>query len=1442
MADDFARRHLTPAGEKTRPGLSPCFYPITTRLRLMVKMEKADQTVKRKEPQGLFLGLDVGSVSLDLAVTGPDGELIKTGYHRTKGRPLAVAFEVLTDLFREIPAGDFRASAVTGAGAATLAPLLNSQEVNEIIAITKGVGRVHPEARTIIDMGGEDAKMILVRPDAAGGLAIDDFAMNTMCAAGTGSFLDQQAHRLQLTIEEFSEIALKSENPPRLAGRCSVFAKSDMIHLQQEATPDYDIVAGLCFAMARNLKSNIAKGKTVTPPVLFAGGVAANQGVSRALTEIMGLRPGQLIVPDTFACLGAYGAALMALEQGEHMPLAGLEALAGRAAQKGEQAKRLPRLYLSPGHEAPPAEPVPPVEMVEAYLGVDVGSISTNLVVINRQGELLGKQYLMTAGRPLDAVKQGLTSLGRELGDKVKIMGAGTTGSGRYLTGDFIGADVVRNEITAQATAAAFIDPKVDTIFEIGGQDSKYISLKDGAIVDFTMNKVCAAGTGSFLEEQAEKLGISIKEEFGQRALSAKHPVRMGERCTVFMESDLVAHQAAGEEIDDLVAGLSYSIVYNYLNKVVEDRRVGDRIFYQGATALNKGIVAAFEAVVGRPVTVPPHNDVTGAIGAALLAMRQRTWKESAFKGFEVSQAGYSITTFECKGCPNACAIRKVKVEGASRPLFYGSRCEKYDVDLKAQEKAGELPDLFAQREELLLSYIKPVPEGKALGALGLPRAMVFREMMPFFSAFLHKLGFSVVESGPTNKTLIHKGVEVMVNEPCFPVKVAHGHLATLMEKGVERIFLPSVVNLDVPAHPLGYGLVCPYSQTLPYTAPASFDLKAAGVEMVTTPLRFGLGKRVLLRDLKVLAKRLGASLGDLEEALEAGLAAQADFRDRLLGLGREALQRMGPNDLGMVVVSRPYNGADPGVNLGLPRKMRSLGVWALPMDCLDLSPELGAEEVAEMYWRYGQSILAAGRMVRKDPRLYAVNITNFGCGPDSFIGHFFRKIMEGKPFLEIEIDEHSADVGAITRLEAFLDSLSNAPVKERPVRPAKRRNVMTKGRTIYIPPMTDHSRAVAAAFNACQVEAEVLPKSDERTLELGRRHTSGKECYPCALTTGDMLKLLLDQDADPEKVALFMPSGTGPCRFGQYHRFHRLVLDEMGFDKVPIYAPDQSEVLYEELGMAGGNGFTRLAWQGVVAVDLLQKALHENRPYEIKPGETDRVYEGYLDQVCRAMVQGKDLREVMQRARLAFAAIPRKNGTPKPLVGVVGEIYTRANEFANENVIRSIEELGGQAWLPTIGEWVLYINFTATRRARLLRRYRNYLGTRLMDYFQHKDIHRLAGPWDGFLKTADEPTIKQTLGMASAYLHDTFEGEAVLSLGKTTDMFGKGISGVVNVIPFTCMPGTIVNAVMKRFREDHENLPFLAMAMDGQETQGSRIRLEAFMHQVARRRAESKG
>jgi predicted CoA-substrate-specific enzyme activase len=1386
----------------------------------------------------LDLGMDIGSVSVNTVLLNSQGEILKDDYRRTKGQPLETALDVFNEFLSEFPKETIRSIALTGTAGKIVADLLKVPFVNEIIAQARAVERFHPQVRTIIEMGGEDSKLILLSPEEGGRLVIQDFAMNTLCAAGTGSFLDQQAHRLGLTIEEFSHLALKSETPPRIAGRCTVFAKTDMIHLQQEATPDYDIIAGLCFAVARNLKSNIAKGKNILKPVSFQGGVAANQGVRRAFSEVLELKEGELIIPEHFFSMGAIGASLIVQEDpAARNEFQGLEPFKEYLKTQSTEARRLDALKLRDDYIQPfftGQAPVPTQgEKIEAYLGVDVGSISTNVVVIDQEMRVLSKQYLMTAGRPLEAIRQGLEAAGKEVGDRVIIKGAATTGSGRYLTGDFIGADIVRNEITAQATAAAAIDPLVDTIFEIGGQDSKYISLENGAIVDFMMNKVCAAGTGSFLEEQAEKLGISIKGEFGALALDSESPVRLGERCTVFMESDLVHHQQQGLDKKDLVAGLSYSIVENYLNKVVEDRRVGKRIFYQGATASNKGIVAAFEQIVGKPITVPEHNDVTGAIGVAILAMRERTWKDSRFKGFDLARIQYEISSFECKGCPNQCEIKKVSIEG-EKPLFYGSRCDKYDLDTKKTVNLS-MPDLFAEREAWMAGSPEDWNPGGKRGKIGIPRTMFFRELLPFFRTFFTSLGFEVVLSGVTNKSVIHQGVESMAAETCLPVKVANGHILDLMQQGVDRIFLPSIVDLNSHNPDVQEGLVCPYAQTLAYTVHSSFNFKDKGVQVISPVLYFGRGEKALKKGLMSLSRSLGINPFLISGAMKKGLTAQENFYQKLLRRGEEVMAALGPDDIAMMVVSRPYNGFDPGINLNIPKKLRDLGILAIPMDFFPLDQPTENGESKYHYWRFGQKILGAAEILRNNPNLFGIYVTNFSCGPDSFILHFFRDVLKGKPYLEIEIDEHSADAGVVTRLEAFLDSLKNSRAANL-IAPKKRivsRILSGNHRRIYIPPMTDHALVVAAAFKACGVEAEVLPDSDQETLIWGRKLTSGKECYPCILTTGDMAKLVHRKDFDPRHSAFFMPSGTGPCRFGQYHRFHRLVLDELGLPEVPIYAPDQSETFYQELGMVGGSDFSRLGWQGIVAIDCLEKKLRETRPYEKNKGETNEVYQQSVQNVTETIASRGDLVEVLEEAVRAFNALPVQNPGSKPVIGMVGEIYTRANKFSNENVVLEVEALGGEAWMPPIAEWILYTNYTSIWRAFRFRKFSTLIELLLTHRVQTKLEHELEHTFKGSLRNYGEPPIRTTLKNAHPYLDPSFEGEAILSLGKSKDYWAKGACGLINIMPFTCMPGTIVNALLKRFREDHQNIPFLNLSYDGQEQTNTRTRLEAFMYQV---------
>jgi predicted CoA-substrate-specific enzyme activase len=1383
--------------------------------------------------KSFYIGIDVGSVSANTVILDEHRHVLEEHYTRIKGQPLQTVQKVLEKILQRIPLEQFHSISFTGTGGKLLSELLGGSFINEIIAQARAVQHFYPQVRTIIDMGGEDSKLILIEEEE-GRFKISDFSMNTLCAAGTGSFLDQQASRLGLTIEEFGQLALKSTNPPRIAGRCSVFAKTDMIHLQQIATPDYDIVAGLCYALARNFKSNIGKGKNFVKPVSFQGGVAANVGMRKAFLDVLELSDGELIVPKYFASMGAIGAIWVFQEEKDSKGgWIGLKHLDQYLREHREEQASLERLSLSSHHLIHRGEINLPQSLgegkMEAYLGLDVGSISTNLVVIDREKRVLAKRYLMTAGRPIEAVRIGLQEIGEEIGDRVEIQGVGTTGSGRYLTADFVGADLVRNEITAQATAAIYIDPTVDTIFEIGGQDSKYISVDHGVVVDFEMNKVCAAGTGSFLEEQAEKLDISIKEEFGSLALSAGEPVRMGERCTVFIESDLVHHQQRGAQKDDLIAGLSYSIVQNYLNRVVGDRRIGNRIFFQGGTAFNKGVVAAFEKILNKEIIVPENHDVTGAIGVAMLALEEENWDRSGFKGFDLSQRRYEQTSFECKGCPNLCLIRKVSVEG-EKPLFYGSRCEKYDVIKRT--KGSAIPDLFDEREKLLFAPYegeeKLPPDAPEIG---IPRILYFHEMFPYWKAFFTELGYRVVLSDATNKELIRKGVENVVAETCFPIKVSHGHVLNLLEKGVKQIFLPSIVNLK-PSHPeIPNSAACPYAQSFPYAVPSSIDFKKDRVKILQPILHFGYERESLEKELVKFGKSLHSGAERVRRAMRKAERFQALFYQSLLNRGKEVLDKVGAEDKIMVIVGRPYNSCDSGVNLEIPKKLRDLGVLPLPMDFLPLESIAPSKEIQEMYWRYGQRILAAGMIIKEDPRLYGVYITNFGCGPDSFINHFFRDLSKGKPYLQLEIDEHSADAGAITRCEAFLDSLKNVRAKE--TLPSKQERVRTdRTKKIYIPYMCDHSFPVAAAFKACGVDAEVFPESDEETLYWGRKLTSGKECYPCILTTGDMVKLIKDPKFDHQRAAFFMPSGNGPCRFGQYHRFHRLVLDDLGFQHVPIYSPNQDETLYSDLGIMGSR-FTRLGWQGIVAVDLLMKKLLETRPYEREKGKTDQVYQESLRRVTDTILKGDDLEEALQKSIEDFNRIEVDGIGTKPLIGIVGEIFVRLNRFANEDVIRKIEQFGGEAWIAPLTEWILYVNTIAKKRSLKKKSFSNLLKVFLTDYYQKKDEHHLEKLFKSHLNKYGEPKTRSIFKRAKPYLDSSFEGEAILSVGKTIDFAQKGSSGIVNIMPFTCMPGTIVSTLLKRYQEEYNHIPILNMAYDGQEQTNTLTRLEAFMYQA---------
>ena len=656
--------------------------------------------------------------------------VLVTRYRRIKGSPSEATRALLDELFAVVAGDTVRGVRVTGSGGRLIGQALDATYENEFKAIARGLAGLHPDVVTVFEMGGETSKYLRLDTDGTTGrTGIADYQTNGDCAAGTGSFIDQQASRLMYEIEDVGDIVIAAGRAANIAGRCSVFAKSDMIHAQQKGYQPPEVLKGLCDAVIRNFKGTITKGKLVEPPVAFIGGVAANKGAVQAVRDAFELadepalraRPLRLDGrrrrrPDRSRRArrrGRSGAAARRPRHGDgdsvaldpaRLPAAVFPTMEPLSTEHVLLLRDLARPY-----EFPADEPV-----IDAFLGIDIGSVSTNLVVLDQAGEVVKAIYTKTQARPVEVVDAGLAEIRDEIGDRIRVLGVGTTGSGRELIGELCGADLITDEITAHKTGADFISRsiarQVDTIFEIGGQDSKFISMQDGIVVDFAMNEACAAGTGSFLEEQAEKLGIDIVGEFADLALQSAAPIRLGERCTVFMERDVMSYQSRGAARKDLVAGLAYSIAYNYLNRLVRERKIGDCIFFQGGTAYNDAVAAAFAQILGKEIIVPPHNGVMGAIGMALLARERmgRTGEVTTFRGWDLSAVDYTVKDFVCKHCTNECDIRQFTIEGEK--TYWGDKCsDRYRKRAKV-DKEPVIDDLVALRERLLLEPFEGPP------------------------------------------------------------------------------------------------------------------------------------------------------------------------------------------------------------------------------------------------------------------------------------------------------------------------------------------------------------------------------------------------------------------------------------------------------------------------------------------------------------------------------------------------------------------------------------------------------------------------------------------------------------------------------------------------------------------------------------------------------------
>ena len=1299
---------------------------------------------------------------------------------------------------------EIAAAGVSGSGRAVIPKELNWSEYSSSLSIASGLLHSHPDTKTIIQIGGQTSLVIGLEDGLRKPWKV---ASNPLCAAGTGRFLEQQAYRLGISMDDFAGLAQQFDgSPPRIAARCSVFAKTDLIHLQQKGVPLGAMLCGLCDSIARGVTS-LTRG-VLEEPIYLVGGVAANSAIVDSLNEMLSSRNGRSVnatVPENYLHIEALGAALLSRESGKSsrvivLPEADIK-------QRYFETPRLGKVTQQDNWAAPKIG-----EPFTGYLGVDVGSTSTKAVILDESGtRVMVKNYLMTAGRPIDAVTEVFRNLLRDVGDKARIAGVGVTGSGRYLVGSFIGADLIRNEITAQTRAAADIDAEAD-IIEVGGQDSKLVIKRNGVVVDYQMNKACAAGTGSFIDELAEQLGVSVNNgDFAALAFQAPHTIDLGSRCAAFMGQAVASAQQEGLPLEIITASLSNSIAGNYLSKVVGTRKLGDKVILTGAVFYNDAIVSAFkQALQGKAIIVPEHKEVSGAIGAALLAKEEMGGNESRFAGFQkVIERDYTLSTFICKICDNNCTISRLEIPGEA-PTFYGSRCDLFDSTVKREKQ--ETP--FDERERLLF---KEYREGAGTGpSVGIPRALIVYDYAPLIIGFLNALGAKVVLSSKTNKQIMEQACELSYTDSCFPIKLLHGHAASLND--VDYILYPCAIRLGAKDGDENQKYSCPLVQASPFIIRQVLDLEK---QLLVPTIDFSMGDGDVINNFADAAVRMGFSRRQGKKAALAGIKAQREFETARVELGRRIIEQIRENNqLGVIIFARSYMSQDSGANLGIAEKLAQLGVVPIPLDLLPLDSVNIKEYSDRPYWFYEGKHIAGAALTAAEPQLYGLILTNFGCGPNAFIIKMVEDIMGGKPLGQLEIDEHAAEAGLVTRLEAFVDTISEfaRSGKEFPgwdkhaYRSAP--TSVNSEKAILMPRMAPHAEILAAAMQAFGVKATVLPESTEQSLLYSNKVTRGTECLPYRVTLGDFMRSFHENghgEVDLKTVEGFMPSAFGPCRFGKYAIEQVRILRELGFD-LPIRTTVSNHA-YRDLGL--GIAFEHLAWKGIVAMDYLMGLLWRTRPYEKSAGAAEELFSEYTIRLADRIRKKDDFDDVLRTATAKFRATIDADKPRRPLVGINGEIFLRSNRFSNCDLVKECEKAGLEVIVSPIGEWIKYITHRNIEDGVRERKLKKVISGYIRKRWQDRDEHSVAIKFNRLLDP-HEPATKDLLVLSCQYLSPKCGSEAVLSIGSGIDWMEKPeFAGVISVMPHGCMPGGIVAAMSEKFSARYGK-PWINLTYDG--------------------------
>jgi predicted CoA-substrate-specific enzyme activase len=1390
-----------------------------------------------------FIGLDIGAETLKLVELREE-----RGVLTWVRRQIVEHRKAPGDALREILASWDWPSVESATVSGRLARTVQLAHIPAKQALSAGCKQLlasrNPSV-TVVSIGSHGFSVLELRPE---GLEI--LRESSRCSQGTGNFLRQLVERFDLDLEQACALCTEVVDPAPLSGRCPVILKTDMTHLANKGESRARILAGLFDAVSENVQV-LVKPHLCPPRLLLAGGVTRAGRIRAHFRRFCETHQLELVETsgDDALYLEALGCAALAAECPRPVPA--LQELIAPA--EAASLERVPALSsaLPRVRRMAPCAGTAPDSAREVVLGFDIGSTGSKAVALDLSSrQAIWEGYLRTNGDPVGAAQALMREFAKGPAGQCPVRGLGATGSGREIVGSLMavcyGPDsvFVLNEIAAHAAGALHFDPRVDTIFEIGGQDAKYIRLCDGRVVDAAMNEACSAGTGSFIEEQGRKFsGIDTVAQLGIEALKADGAISLGQHCSVFMAEIIDEAVSAGTDPRAIFAGIYDSIVQNYLNRVKGSRSVGEVIFCQGMPFSSDALAAAVARQTGSEVIVPPNPGTVGALGIALLSAAElpageRSFSPNAFLEARVEKKDTFICQSKqgCGSVGNKCRIDRITtLAGGERQRFtWGGGCALYDRGTRKKKLPDRAPDPFREREEWVraLSTRLSAPRGRPTVAL--TDELSLKSLFPFFATFLHELGFDLAIFSGADQAALKRGIEEANVPFCAPMQQYHGVVAAMAERRPDFLFLPmlrEITRFKDEAH----AMVCPIVQASPDLL--QNDLGDLGrTRLVTTLVDAGPGNLESPQFLES-CRRLATDFGVRDESWRSAWRAAADeqlrFDSACIEVGARALafceeHRVVP----VAVLGRTYTIYNTVLNSNVPAILREQGALGIPVDCYPLREE--APIVGGIFWSYGQRNLRAAYQIRRTPGQYALYCSNYSCGPDSFTLHFFAYLMEGKPFSVVETDGHSGDAGTKTRVEAFLHCVREdlkAP-RQRKARCLKKLDddrsnlgeIMGGHRTLLIPRMGPGAEVLAAAMRGVGASVECLPIADRETMRVGRRHTSGKECVPACITLGGLLQRVAAEQNPARRFSFLMPTAYGPCRFGVYNLLQKVVLERLGLqDQVKVLSPSFS-------GYFAGlpDGFAALAFTSLACTDMLLLGLYDVRPVERRPGAAQEIFARHMAELAETVEEaGKGdlsasgallevasgrlfgVRDLLGRAGAEWAAVKSERRVPAVLL--VGEIYVRCDPFANDFMAQKLEERGLKVRFAPFTEWLEYtdyINYKNGERAGFLSHLSSFVRGVIQALTYSALGERLGWP--------ERTTVKESLIAAAPYLREEFQGESVLTLGGPIHEWREGlIDGAVSVGPLECMPNKIAESQFFHVAEK-EGLLSLTVSLNG--------------------------